>query len=340
MGLRGRSTPKSHHETVSLPGGDGGGVVVLRARDLTIAGRVSANGQEGPHAEYDAGGGGSGGGILLHARQLTITGDVAAEGGKGGKGWEVGGAGGGGRIKIAAEQILVDEDALQVSAGQGPCPGDAPSPYGCPGSTHVTLLPPPAYLPRALERACMTRSARAVVVVMDTSVSMASPGAGGTAPLERAKAAADALLAQLGSADRAGVVTFAGAAQTVQPLALGSAAARAALTHLPVGEGSRLDLGIAEGAKVLDGALPAEGRQMVLFTDGNLSGAEPNDALEAARAAVARGNRLYAVGYGDRLDAEELAALVGGTERLWIQPEPAGMGAVDSKMRADLPCPE
>ncbi|AKU98269.1 Endoglucanase [Labilithrix luteola] len=86
--------------------GLGGGVVRLIATDsISIAGTVSAIGQNGgtTTAGYGGGGGGSGGGILLAADKITITGSVSAAPGSGGGGGSyVGGAGGRGRIKILA----------------------------------------------------------------------------------------------------------------------------------------------------------------------------------------------------------------------------------------------
>ena len=109
-------------------GGRGGGQLTLIARNITITGILSADGEDGVDGASPSNGsgpgnhgagGGSGGGILLQAQQLSVTqwGQVSALGGDGGDGsaaqasatggWgpnnaggHGGGGGGGGRIAI------------------------------------------------------------------------------------------------------------------------------------------------------------------------------------------------------------------------------------------------
>ncbi len=87
----------------------GGGALRLIAKTtISIAGEITANGQNGlPDPEFCAqgGGGGSGGGILIVGDMITITGSVSAAGGLGGGGFgtsctQVGQTGGLGRVKI------------------------------------------------------------------------------------------------------------------------------------------------------------------------------------------------------------------------------------------------
>ncbi len=87
--------------------GHGGGMLRLIANTITIAGQVTANGENGSPGTGTyggGGGGGSGGGILIAADQITISGAVTAGGGGGGgvvgAGAAIGGTGGGGRVKI------------------------------------------------------------------------------------------------------------------------------------------------------------------------------------------------------------------------------------------------
>ncbi|MDX2092664.1 MAG: carboxypeptidase-like regulatory domain-containing protein [Kofleriaceae bacterium] len=87
-------------------GGKGGGVIRLIAGSITIAGQVTANGNQGSSntSTYGAGGGGSGGGILIAANTITISGTISAAGGAGGintyRPSYSGASGGDGRIKI------------------------------------------------------------------------------------------------------------------------------------------------------------------------------------------------------------------------------------------------
>jgi hypothetical protein len=75
--------------------GHGGGLLVIDAETITIAGTISAMGEAGTGCA----GGGSGGMVILRASQsLTITGAVWAQGGPGGG--TLGGAGGNGAVKL------------------------------------------------------------------------------------------------------------------------------------------------------------------------------------------------------------------------------------------------
>lgn len=86
-------------------GGKGGGMLrLMAAKNITIDGQVTANGESGNSSSYGGGGGGSGGGILIAAqKKVTVTGSVSAAGGSGGAGaasYYNGGNGGQGRVKI------------------------------------------------------------------------------------------------------------------------------------------------------------------------------------------------------------------------------------------------
>ena len=103
--------------TVDLPGGFGGGVIMLEAATITLEGAVLANGLgfDGPaNGQGTSPGGGAGGTIYLHASTLVTGADVHLEaaGAQGrpqvlptpssGGSAVVGGSGGGGLIVIAA----------------------------------------------------------------------------------------------------------------------------------------------------------------------------------------------------------------------------------------------
>lgn len=85
-------------------GGHGGGVIRLIAANISIAGQVTANGENGgAGTSYGGGGGGSGGGILIAADSLTVSGTITASGGAGGGGGACNGTSGGGglgRVKL------------------------------------------------------------------------------------------------------------------------------------------------------------------------------------------------------------------------------------------------
>ena len=94
-------------------GGDGGGLLLIRAGTVTLNGTIRSNGGE---SQGSAAGDGSGGGINLTAGSLTGAGFIQANGGGGGSG--VGG--GGGRIAISIRDTLsFTEGNIQAVGGVG-----------------------------------------------------------------------------------------------------------------------------------------------------------------------------------------------------------------------------
>jgi hypothetical protein len=92
----------------------GGGVIRLNVSGaLSLAGSISANGNDGI---IDGSGGGSGGSIWITAKSLAGTGSVTANGGMGES--SEGGGGGGGRIAIYAGTNLFTGNVL-ASGGEG-----------------------------------------------------------------------------------------------------------------------------------------------------------------------------------------------------------------------------
>jgi hypothetical protein len=88
-------------------GNGGGAIWLDAEEINIAGGTISANGGDGNPAQHlkksGGGGGGTGGGILIKGRNVTISGNLSAKGGTGGKGGNGGGGGAGGRIKIFNE---------------------------------------------------------------------------------------------------------------------------------------------------------------------------------------------------------------------------------------------
>ena len=99
--------------------GAGGGLVRISAQSLTVEGSILADGQS--CGGYDQPGcAGSGGGILLNARTLSGAGKVTANGGLGKGGWPVGGGGGGGRVAVyAPEALSLPNTNITATGGSG-----------------------------------------------------------------------------------------------------------------------------------------------------------------------------------------------------------------------------
>jgi hypothetical protein len=331
-GSAGGAPPRTHHEIESLPGGNGGGAITLEAAIVRIGGEVTANGANGVHGEYDSAGGGSGGTVIVRAGKLEVDGRIAANGGRGGQGWDVGGAGGGGRIKLAYARGNAPMSRLFVSPGQGPCPGDEPSPFGCPGTIHSEARGQ-AFLPLLNRDACIVQPRVAVAVAIDVSRSMTAPSPEGETPLERAVGAASSLLGSLSWRDRAAVVQFASDARPLAPLDT-PPGAQAALSTVTVGEGSRVDLGVREATRVLAGALSGERKIIVLVTDG-IATPEESAGIDAALLDAARmGAATYALGFGSPAHEPSLIRLAGDPARVWLEPQAEELQEVDRAMHA------
>lgn len=108
-------------------GGNGGGLIALRAQYVTVAdiGQLLADGAPGGNqgvGDSDGGGGGSGGGILVYGYSVRVSGALSAAGGAGSSGPNIatsadGGGGGAGRIKLSSEQPLNETGARYNLAG-------------------------------------------------------------------------------------------------------------------------------------------------------------------------------------------------------------------------------
>jgi hypothetical protein len=340
LGSAGGAPPPSHHERQSIPGGNGGGAIELWADGVFLAGEVSAVGQTGPAAEYDAGGGGAGGGILIVADRLELTGRVLAAGGPGGQAVDVGGSGSGGRVKIYYRRGGIDPTRIDVGPGHGPCPSpEKASPWGCDGTLVLERQPAPVYLPMTLRAGCLGPGRRAIVLVMDVSTSMARPTRSGRPALAVAAEAADAFLAQLGAADRAALVVFHHQAEVRQQLTGDMDVARTALQGLATAEGSRLDLGLAAGQAVLAAATPAERRVLISVTDGMLSQVDATTVRQVASQVRAAGVTVYALAFGSGTNVELLQAVAGDPGRVLVTPDADELSALYARLRAQEACP-
>lgn len=153
---RNTCAPCAPSDTVA--GGKGGGLVVIKAKNVTIDGAILADGTAGAAAglvELGAGGG-SGGGVWIEAETVSVhnTGLVSANGGAGGIGTEhpfgngqvclgFGGSGGaGGRVKIVAGTYI----AQGVVRAQGGAGASGPAYNGHPGAPGTVFTPSPACL--------------------------------------------------------------------------------------------------------------------------------------------------------------------------------------------------
>jgi len=209
----------------------------------------------------------------------------------------------------------------------------------------VRVYGPPrhmAYLPFATARACFRSTAPLdVVLVLDTSSSMADPAGDGRSKLDAARAAAEAFVGQLQlGRDRAAAVAFADAARRAVGLTGDRAAFTSALGGLATSPGTRIDRGLAEARAVL-----REGRRrgarpvVVLLTDG-LQAAEAPAGASAAEASrlKADGALVYAIGLGDAIDRDLLRAVATRPGDYFESPSAADLTRIYGQIMERLVC--
>jgi Ca-activated chloride channel family protein len=179
------------------------------------------------------------------------------------------------------------------------------------------VLGGPRYLPLVSARACrLERTASDVVLVLDVSTTMLSPGPDGRPKLDLAAAAARAFVGDLAAApDRVGLVAFAEQAWVAAALSRDRDAVRSALLALTARRGSRIDLGLDLAGQALAGSPPQVGRVVVLLSDGHPVGSQRADVARAADRLRAAGVTVYAVGLGPDADEALLRQLAGAPER-------------------------
>jgi hypothetical protein len=341
LGSAGGGPVRSHHETVNYPGGNGGGAITLRADELMVLGRISADGAPGPAGEYDSGGGGSGGGISITAQRFTLTGTVSVRGGPGGASQDVGGHGGGGRIKLFYQQGTVDPARFDLRPGHGPCPGaDAKSPAGCDGTLYIERLPTPSkvYLPRTDRLTCVAADRRAIVIVIDASDSMAESAPAGGSLLQLTLGAVDSFLDLLAPTDRVALVSFHADAVLQQALTSDRARLRQALKAVRPAHGSRIDEGMRLALAALDAAYPSESAEFVVLSDGRWDAKATETAAGVAATARGRGAVGHAVGVGTVADAAALRRLTGDARNVWLVPDGREMLPVMAAFARAGPC--
>lgn len=184
------------------------------------------------------------------------------------------------------------------------------------------------YLPIGPQQACFRAALPLdIVLVLDSSSSMAEPAAGGGSKLDAARAAAAAFvdLLDLGR-DRVALVAFDAAAHRATGLTADRTALARALDGLVTATGTRIDFGLAEAAAVLGaGARPDAAQAVILLTDGLQGGPVDPVRAEAARL-KALGARVYTIGLGADVDRDLLRA---------VATDPAGY--LESPAAEDLP---
>jgi Mg-chelatase subunit ChlD/DNA-binding beta-propeller fold protein YncE len=198
-----------------------------------------------------------------------------------------------------------------------------------------------AYLPLVFQRSCPKQRSD-VVLVIDTSSSMdesATPG--GPSKMEAARTAAASFLDLLAlPEDRAAVIGFNEVASRAADFGGDRQALRTALDRLPRATGTRIDRGLEEAARLMDGPTRDPGRTpvLILLTDGRTAaGTEA-----AARATAARlrdaGSYLFTIGLGPDVDGGLLVDIAGLPARYSYAPDQDALGGIYQLLAWSLPC--
>lgn len=162
-----------------------------------------------------------------------------------------------------------------------------------------------------------------VLLAFDTSGSMQG------APIDGAKEAGKALLAQLAPVDQAAVLTFSNSVDLVQPFTADRGALTAAIDRLSASGNTQLYSAVAQSAQIAEAAaLPRHA--VVLLSDGfDFGGLGTIDAAGSLGAAAASNVPFFVVGLGNQIDQpylEQLAATSKG--QLLLAPGPDALGAL------------
>lgn len=217
-----------------------------------------------------------------------------------------------------------------------PTPTPQPSPSASP-----TPRPRALFLPLLLrELPVPRRKPIDFVLVLDTSSSMAG------AKLDAAKAAVWYFLdgVDLSSVrdglplTRVAMVGFDGTARTYLPLMNDGLRLRVGAAGLETGQGTRIDLGLAEARAILE-ARTETGRDgaVILLTDGRHSGA-PEAPEPVAHALRLAGTQLVFVGLGQDVDAAALQRWAGDPAAVHLAPGPQDLAAIYGRLARQLSC--
>jgi Mg-chelatase subunit ChlD len=196
------------------------------------------------------------------------------------------------------------------------------------------------FLPLTTTGACLRKGgALDVVLVVDTSSSMAESGPNGRSKLDAARAATMAFLRLLAwPTDHAALVTFDRTAVRRTGLTGDLSVLDAALGGLTTTEGTHIDLGLTEARAVLaEGARPGATTAVVLLTDG-LNNDGPGPVRIAADRLRAAGVLVFAIGLGIDVDAALLAAVATAPDGYYPSATTADLAAIYRRISARLAC--
>jgi YVTN family beta-propeller protein len=219
-----------------------------------------------------------------------------------------------------------------------------PTPSRTPSPTATRTLPPPlnrhSYLPILFRGVCRRTVAVDVLLVLDTSSSMAALD-GGRSKLAAAQEAASSFLSMLDTRhDQAALVSFDATARLNQPFTSDRRLVLTAVDALTLGQGTRLDLALATAAAELTSPRrrPAASSAVVLLTDGLTEPGSEAAVRTRATEIRARGAAVFVIGLGADVDGVLLRAVAGRPDRYFQAPASGALAAIYADIAVALPC--
>lgn len=216
----------------------------------------------------------------------------------------------------------------------GPPPTASPAPV-------ATQAPRRLWLPSLLTAACLRPDGSIdLMLLLDTSSSMAEVTGAGRSKLAGAADGIRALAGVLGPSDRLGLMSFDLGPRLIAPLAADPTGLLAALPGLQLASGTRIDLALREAGDLLAAVQDRPGSQkaVILLTDGRVDEGAAGDAITTAAGLRDRGVLIQAIGLGSDVDRQLLEAIAGGPDGVALTDDAEALGDLYLRAARLLPC--
>lgn len=260
-----------------------------------------------------------------------------------------------GRFPLPTPDVVIGADSaapapLPAQAGRlevaGSCgrPSATPEPSPPPPATWTPAaspVPRPLWLPSLSSAACLRGEGAAdVLLLLDSSSSMAESTRAGRSKVAAAADGIRALAGILGADDRLGLLAFDAEVRLLAPLSADPTELLAALAALRLASGTRIDHALRQAGELLSAVRDRPGSQqaVILLTDGRVDEGAADDAVGAARVLREHGVLIRAIGLGSDVDLPLLTRLAGSREGVALTDDAEALGGLYLDAVRLLPC--
>jgi Mg-chelatase subunit ChlD len=223
-----------------------------------------------------------------------------------------------------------------------PTATNTPTPTPTPTNTPTpTPRPGRVYLPILNLYWCWPKDRPTdIVLVVDSSTSMAGLTASGQTKLEAARQGAHAFVDLMKPFDHVAVVAFNDKVTMQAGLTGDRAALHAAIDRIAMAPWTRIDLGLAAALDELAGprAQPQHLPVVVLLTDGQPTHTTPDAVLAVAARARSAGVLVFTIGVGTDLNVPLLQAVAVEADRYFGVDDADALPAIYEKISTKIPC--